>query len=526
MDEQQKRLLIVYLKRYYPNTYRQLLTEHPLTGPEGLRRVMGEKSIEYFSRAYLSDQFNREFGDYAVEIFDTLKQRIESKAQEKQAVVAPREHGKSTIGSCAIPTWAAVYQKKRFILFISANADTSANFLAKIKKALESPAIVEDFGKLKGDIWNADEINLSTSVWVACTGWKSGLRGMNKDVRPDLIILDDLEDKSVIESEALRKKLDMAFKDEIGRLGYYKTDFFYIGTLLAEDSLLSSVIKDPSWRTLFYQCVKSFPEREDLWDAWRKIYRDISNDNRFDDAYQFYLENKEEMLRGAEVLWSGRYPEDELKYKGAYYNIMINRETWGESSFFQEDQNEPRKSGDMIFTNLSYWNEFPDRLPMVMAVDPSEGKNDFASFSIGAKYKDGCLLREGHILKIDHSKMIDFIISKIREFPNIVEIVIEENLFKQMGTDLLKQRLMRLGLARRIIGVKNTKNKHLRIMVMEPYINGGRILFNKNSVAYNKQIEDYHYKAKHDDAPDSLEMLLNRLQIIKNRRPTKKPKHW
>lgn len=526
MDDNQKRLLIKYLKQYYPNSYKRLLTDYPLTGPDGLRRALGEKSIEYFCLAYLYDQFKREFGDYAREILSTLKDCIESNVQEKEAVVAPREHGKSTISSFAVPTWGACYKKKDFILFISANGDTSENFLAKVQKAIESPEIIEDFGVLRGKVWNANEICLRNGVWIACTGWKSGLRGMNKDTRPDLIILDDLEDKSTMESDSLKKKLELAFREEIGRLGYYKTDYFYIGTLLDEDSLLARVIKDPAWQVLFYKCVKSFPEREDLWDKWREIYRDILNPNRFEDAYKFYLDNKTDMDIGVEVLWPGRFPDAELRYKGAYYNIMLARETWGEDSFWKEDMNMPRQSGERIFTNLYYWDEFPENLSLTLSVDPSEGVGDFTSFTIGGKHKDAVLVREGHILKVNHTKIIDFIVDKIRQYPNIAEIVIEENLFKKMGTDLLKERLNKLRLNRRIHGVRNTKNKHFRIMAMEPYINGGRVLFNKTSIAYNNQILEYKLKCKNDDAPDGLEMLLKRLNIIRTMLARKKPVGW
>jgi hypothetical protein len=254
----QKELLLSYLSNHFtPDEVEYLIDKHPLTGPSGIRRMLGELSPEYFCKAYIFDQFPLEFGDYAKEILSTLKDSIESNVQENIAVVAPRSHGKSTLSSVAIPTWAACYQRKKFVLFISANGDMAANFLAKVQRALDSPEISEDFGKMrdKKKTWNADKLETSNGVWIACTGWKSGLRGLNLDTRADLIILDDLEDKSVMESDSLRQKLDSAFREEIGRLGDYRTDFFYIGTLLSDDSLLARVIKEPSWKSLFYKRV-------------------------------------------------------------------------------------------------------------------------------------------------------------------------------------------------------------------------------------------------------------------------------
>lgn len=502
-----------------------MLQIYPLTGPGGLRRALGEIDVPYFCKAYLSDQFEREFGDYAIEILNTLQTRIESMAQENQAVIAPREHGKSTLGSFAIPTWASVYKKKNFIMFISANSDTAENFLGKTKKKIESTAIIEDFGDLKGNTWNNEEINLSNGVWVVCTGWKSGLRGINKDTRPDLIILDDLEDKQTMESPALRKKLEKAFREEIGRLGYYKTDYFYIGTLLSEDSLLAQTAEDPSWKVLRYKCVTSFPENEELWDEWRRIYRDIHNDNRFDDAYKFYLENKKEMLHGAKVLWPGRFPDKDMKYKGAYYNVMLNREKWGEDAFWKEDQNEPRSAKNEVFT-LSYWDEWVDKnIPLVLAIDPSEGKGDSSALALGGCYKTGYLIRDGYLLKSGPEKTVAFILRLIRQYPQIYEVVVEENLFRDLMKKYLRDEMIKQRLLRRIITIRNTKNKNGRIMQLEPLINGAQVLFNRANETFNDEIERYKFGAAHDDAPDVTEILLNRLQKNKGT-PRNKPKGW
>ena len=213
MDEKQKDLIIEFTYKHFKDDAEFVLTNYPLTGPNGIRRMLGEMDSEFFCKAYLADQFEREFADYSRTILSTLKNVIESDAREKQAIIAPREHGKSTFSSFAMPTWAALYQKKRFIFFISSNTDISSNFLAKTKKALENPEIIEDFGIQKGRSWNAEEICLKNGVWIACSGWKSGLRGLNKDTRPDLIILDDLEDKGTIESDSLRRKLEICFNE-------------------------------------------------------------------------------------------------------------------------------------------------------------------------------------------------------------------------------------------------------------------------------------------------------------------------
>ncbi|MFW9969302.1 MAG: hypothetical protein ACFFDF_03815 [Candidatus Odinarchaeota archaeon] len=517
MDDKQKNLIIEFAFKHFGDDTELVLTNFPLTGPGGLRRMLGEIYPEYFCKVYLPDQFEREFADYSRKIINTIKDIIESKSREKQAIIAPREHGKSTFSSFAMPTWSALYQKKKFIFFISSNSDISSNFLEKTKKALESKAIIEDFGVQKGKTWNSEEINLRNGVWIACSGWKSGLRGLNKDTRPDMIILDDLEDKGTIESDSLRRKLETCFNEEIGRLGTYNTDFFYIGTLLSDDSLLKRVTQMPSWKSLILKRVISFPENEQLWEEWRKIYRNISNENRFDDAWQFYLENKQEMLKNSKVLWEDKVPADKTMYPGGYYNVMLDREAFGEDAFWKEDQSEPRNSSDMPFKTQRYWQSLYDEPPKIknlkLTIDPSEGKGlDNTAYTLGGSLNGAVIVREGQLKNHKLNSIMEHTAWFIIEYPDIDEIIFEENTYKEDGTEQLRQYLVEHDCYRKVTGFRSTTNKHNRIIQMEPDMNNGIILFNNLNTQYNNEVLKYHAKAKHDDAADSLHKLWSTLK--------------
>lgn len=513
MDDYQNNLLINFAYKHFGVKTKMLFSTYPLTGPYGLRRMIASIYDEYFCLAYLPDQFDRAFGDFARQILCRLSDAIESNAQEKVAVIAPRGHGKSTLATYVIPIKASLYQKKKFIYFISANGDTAANFLEKIKKAYENPAIIEDFGYQKGRVWNADNIKLKNGVWIACSGWKSGIRGINKDSRPDLICLDDLEDKATIESESMRKKLDNCFRSEIGRLGDYKTDYFYIGTLLSDDSLLTTVSKEPSWDVLFYKCVLEFPANESLWEKWRNIYRNVYNENRLDDAYAFYLENEQAMIEGVKILWEGRFPDEKMKYPGAYYNVMLERETWGEDAFWKEAQNEPRNSKDKKFQKLMYWREWPEEIKALkLSIDPSEGKGDSSGYTCGGEFGGGYFIKEGKLELHDPYQIMDEVIRFVQDYPEIDEILLESNLFKDLLKAELIKRLIAAGCYRTVTHIHASENKHIRIMQIEPDISGEKVFFNKVNVKYNEQIKDYSKTCDHDDAPDSLQILIKKLK--------------
>ena len=495
-----------------------------LTGSGGLRFILGNKYPDYFCKAYLSDQFDREFGPYAIEILRSSAAAIEAKTRSKKADVAPRGHGKSTLDSFAIPTWAAAYQKKKFILFISANYDTSKNFLGKVRKALESPAITEDFGPQVGGAWSAEELCTASGTWVKCAGWKAGLRGMIKDVRPDLICLDDLEDKEVMESLPMQHKLDDCFNNEIGRLGDYNTDFIYIGTLLSEDSLLARTMQNPAWHSRVYKRVISFPDRQDLWDEWRRIYCDISNENRHDDAWAFYLQHKAEMNAGAKVLWEDKVPAASTKYPGGYYNVMLDRVAFGEDAFWQEDQSEPAKASDKPFKTLTFWQarykeetEYRAALrDITLTVDPSEGKGqDNTAYTLGGNLNGGVGVILGQLRNDKLTAIMDHVLWFCENYPAISEIIFEENTYKEDGTEQLREYLVAHNQTVRVTGFRSEgERKFNRIMQMEPDINAGKILFNQENAEYNTEVLRFSATCAHEDGADSLQVLWKKYRSI------------
>lgn len=519
MNEDQKNLLIdKVIEHFGIDNAEFVLTNYPLTGSNGLRRMMGEIYPDFFCKAYMPEQFDREFGSHAIEWMNDCKAIIEAGQPIKEARIAPRGHSKSTIWTVGMSAWATCYQKRKYILFISANEDTSSNFLGKDKDALESPAIIEDFGSLKGKVWNNYELQTSTGITLECSGWTAGIRGKNKKRRPDLIIFDDLEDKKVMESLSLRKKLEDAFTKEMLKLGDFDTIYIYVGTLLAVDSLLAKIMEKPTWKYKLYKKVLSFPDDkgEELWEQWRIIFRNLSNPNRMEDAYQFYLDNKETMIRGVKMLWAGKYPDDKMTYKGAYYNTMLEREE-SEDAFWQEDQNEPKSSSDMPFTSMRYWQELHDEFPKIeklkLTIDPAEGKGkDNTAYTLGGSLHGGVCIREGQLKDHKLNKIMNHVVWFIETYPEIDEVIFEENTYKEDGTEQLRQHLVENGVYRKVTGFRSTDNKHNRILQMEPDINNGIILFNKINTQYNNEILNYHAKADKDDAADSLHKLWKTLK--------------
>lgn len=527
-------LMLIYCKRYCEDNApgcdsipmaKELFTLYQrndaLTGEFGLRRMLGEKYADYFCKAYLSDQFNKPMGNYAIEMMNDVQSVLHGKKSYKMARVAPRSFGKSTIMTFGMTTYAACYKLRQYILFLSSSDDISSNFLGKVKNALESPDIIEDFGLQKDPnaVWNAAEVKTISGVIIEANGWTSGLRGKNKTRRPDWVLFDDLEDKKTVEAPSMRDKLNKSFDEEMMRLGDVDTFYLYVGTFIAPDSLLVRVTQRALWNTKIYKKVLSFAANENLWEEWRRIIRDmsVSQDDRLDCAYDFYLKNKEDMLAGTKMLWDAQYPDESMKYPGAYYNTMLIREDGGEggeNAFWQEDQNEPKGTSNLAFKDIKTWDEFPEDLTKLkLAVDPSQGKSDPAAYAVGGTINGALFVKDGLLAPHGSSQTIDQIVWFIKKYSGIEEIILESNLFKDILKTQLEERLKAEkdengnSCYRHIDNHYAGENKHIRIMKMEPDAASGKILLNPYNTGFNNNVREYHAKSAHDDAPDVLQAL-------------------
>jgi predicted phage terminase large subunit-like protein len=210
-----------------------------------------------------------------------------------------------------------------------------------------------------------------------------------------------------------------------------------------------------------------------------------------------------------------------MKYPGAYYNTMLVREDGGEggeNAFWQEDQNEPKGTSNLAFKNTRCWEEWPEKLTKLkLAVDPSQGKNDPAAYCAGGTLNGALFIKDGMLANHGSAQTIDQIVWFVKKYPEIEEIILESNLFKDILKTQLEKRLSEEkdengnSCYRHVDNHYAGENKHIRIMKMEPDATGGKILLNPFNAAFNKNVKEYHAKVSHDDAPDCLQMLHSRL---------------
>ena len=519
----------------------------PLKGEDGIRRALAAMDLAYFGRAYLPHYFSRPSPQFHAEL-DTLwrdgvlkgivpigdnAKLVDAQDGCRRATAAPRGHAKSTNLTFKGSLHAALYLYKRYIIILSDTSDQANGFLSAIKDELEdNGAICEDFGDLTGGVWRENVIITSQGVRIDAIGAGQKIRGRkHKNWRPDLMVLDDIENDENVRTVEQRKKLENWFYKAVSKAGDTYTDIVYIGTLLHYDSLLAKVLKNPAYRSVKYKAVQSF-STSPLWETWESIYTDLGNEGRELEAKKFFEENREEMLAGTKVLW-----EEKL----SYYDLMVTRVSEGEASFNSELQNEPVNPDDCLFNEewFDYYN--PEDMDFSSAdfrfygfVDPSLGKNRRADYS--AILTGALEVPTGYLYILDADivrRHPDAIISDVLQKADWIQRTYGKRYVK-FGVEtvqfqwFLKEQLAKSSARARIYlpieEVPQSSDKVLRIQTLQPDIKNKYIKFSRRHKLLLEQLQ-YFPMADHDDGPDALEGLRTIAQggrkkrlIIKKRR--------
>ncbi len=498
----------------------------PMVGESGIRKQLGAIDLAFFGNAYLPHYFSKPSPKFHYELdkiwTDGVLKGFNPYTQPKivdaqpgchHAVAAPRGHAKSTNLTFKDDLHAVLYRYKHYILILSDTYPQAASFLEAISDELEeNEAITEDFGNIVGNVWREDVIVTKTKIKIQAKGAGQKVRGLkHKNWRPDLIVLDDIENDENVRTPEQREKLKNWFYKAVSKCGDTYTDFVYIGTVLHYDSLLVNVMNNPEYNSVKYKAVLNF-SASPLWNIWETILTNKNNKNRKAEALAFFNKNKQAMLKGTKVLW-----EEKL----SYYDLMFMKVSEGAASFNSEEQNEPIDPEDCLFNkeNFDYYNphdiNFSDKdFNFYGFVDPSLGKSKKSDFSaiitIAKSRSTGYMyVADADVDRRLPSVIIDAVLGKAVWIKKAYgkkykAFGCETNQFQYfLKTELAKESARR-GIYLPIREVQQTSDKVLRIETLQPDIDNKYIKFNRQHKRLLEQLE-FFPMADHDDGPDALE---------------------
>ena len=230
-----------------------------------------EKNPMLWARYYFPHHFRSESPFFHM---DVIK---EACSNDFLAIAAPRESAKSTILLFAYPFHRICFKKKRFIVIVSNTFKKAAMALDTMKAEIRDNELIREFRiKVTKDAEGDSIIEQGGfETRIICKGAEQigSIRGLKFGAyRPDLIIVDDIEDDEMVKSPERRMNLQKQFDEALVPAGEKgNCQYIIIGTILHDDSLLAKLVsKDyyTEYHKLFYRGLNKDRDTGKLVSLW------------------------------------------------------------------------------------------------------------------------------------------------------------------------------------------------------------------------------------------------------------------
>ncbi len=548
-EARNKWLLYHYLKKSYigiciPEDKAEELTDKRiiensknLFGFHGLAWQLGQISLEFFCMYFLQDIYLPKEDNAAApianvheELWHDIQDSIIGNGPEQLGRVLPRGTGKSAFGTLGPTCWSVAYKHKTYVLICSDIGSTAEKFIKDIKdNMIENTYIEQAFGKILDDknrdfICNATQLEFMNKTFVEAISSTSPMRGRKyKNVRPDLIILDDYQSEDDCRTEEAREKKWKKYSDDVkfakqrpvkrnGKVIKKGTVLMAWGTQQHKECFYSRLIKSPTWifkkekGVLVDDVDKYF--NSGLWLKFKTILNNFKNTSRLEDAKEFYYKHESKMQ--FDTLWSEFWDCLELALDYFENPNSFKQEVQGDvdsigEKWFKQMHTEPR---EIIETH-----EF---IKTMICADPASSggrKNDYSAFIVGSTATNGYkYARKAELAKInarqEFDKYIKHMIDLLVMYPEATHISIEKNTFNGADANQLEKAIKDHEILKyrdiTIINEQQRKNKDDKISTIVPFVNRGEFVFAEEDEEFTKQFMEFAGQkfTTHDDAAD------------------------
>ncbi|MBT6401426.1 hypothetical protein HN803_00795 [candidate division WWE3 bacterium] len=460
------------------NAEMQLIIDQALED-QYFRVSLVTESFYWFLIIYFPEYLKYPLADFHKEIIN-----ITQSDAKNIAIAAFRGSGKSTLISQAYVLWAMTgVKKKRFILLISYSMEQSKGLMKNLKLTLETNSLLkQDLGPFyeQSEEWKSSSLifrNYDTKIMI--TSVNESIRGTRyKEIRPDLIILDDVEKLETIRTTDGKEKTLDWFDRDIVPLGDDNTQLVVLGTIMARDALLDTL--------------KHRIDNGDL-DGVFRLYSIITDTGK--------------------ILWNTRWKtlEDLQNFRKSKGIVDLSWNT----EYLLKDLSELHQI--IKRSDILYYEIMPDKAVgfrnTLISVDPAVSEKSTADFTAIIFME---LYGYGKDLKLYvHKNIVNRRMSytKTKEFLENVFFDLQENgsnpivVFEQVGAQLgMIHDLQSLGLF--VYGSKpGTSDKFSRLYRVSPLITNGQVLFpNTGAEELVTQLTNFGVVKDHDDLVDALSM--------------------
>ena len=410
------------------------------------------------------------------------------------AVAAPRGHAKSTAVTLAYTLANILFQNRNFILIVSATEAQSVLFLGDIKKELsENDDITSLFGKV---VFVKDtetdcivQFEDGFTARIMAKGAEQKLRGLKwNSQRPNLIVIDDLEEDEAVVNQDRREKMKRWFYGALlpcrGPDGLIRM----VGTILHMDSLLERLMPPSSSKMTIKEDLKEYSITKS--PPWKSVrYRAHNPDF-------------------SKVLWPDMWSETTLKAKREDYRQQGIPEVYAQeylnypidesNAFFRKTDFAPCKMEEVRKNPLNYY----------VGIDLAISEKERADYTVivVAGVDDANRLYIADVIRsrMDSFEIIDNIFS-VQQIYKPELITIESGAIEKAIGPFLRQEQLRRNVYLNLNPLVPTKDKQARARSLQARMRAGTVFFDKDSEWYPEYEQEFlrFPRDRHDDQVDA-----------------------
>lgn len=279
----------------------------------------------------------------------------------------PRGGGKSSTASLGV-TRVGMRQTRKFVLYVSGTQKQANKHVQGIRSRFEAlgvPRSVNRYGNSLG--WSMDLLRVANGFSVLALGLDAAGRGVKlDDVRPDLIVLDDIDARHD-SAEITAKKIE-TITESILPTGSIDAAVLVIQNRIHSSSIVSQLVGGTADFLLGCE-VHEEPAVEGL---------EFQGDTMPDGTRRY-------RITAGEATWAGQSIET--------CEAQLNE--WGRAAFLREAQHETEETEDGLWRRERDIDPFrtrpgahPDLYRIAVAIDPNASGGDEAGICVGGIYRE------------------------------------------------------------------------------------------------------------------------------------------
>jgi len=332
-------------------------------------------------------------------------------------------------------------------------------------------------------IWNKDKQKM---FFLKGRGSGQSMRGINiHGKRPNIIILDDIENEEKHSTKESRQKLkNWFFNVVVPSINPNRFEFIFIGTPIHEDALLMNLVESEKWATIQLPVAEEYPA-DKVISCW---------EDRFTKEY---IEDIYKML------------EEQGKVQSFYQEYMLEVVP-GENKLF-----------DMEKINEYSMLDMKDKLPnftYYVSVDLAVSEREYADYTaiavIGVDESNNWFLVDGFFGRVKPDETIDRIFEFVAKWKP-ASVVLEKVAFQLSMKTFIQNEMIKRGKFFNLEMVSRNKSKLSVIKAFQPLVELNRFWIPKDYIQdFVKELKhemslitNDEIKAKHDDLIDAISQL-------------------